>query len=224
MLGIGVYNVAAEDMGSANIRTVTRNEEIFDAEYPMVYAVESAGAQESINEDIDRYVQQFYRDVEETGIKEKMRYQIYKNSNNILSIVLKVEKVSAGRQALKTYGLNYNLETGKLLSLNNYYNKESVLNRAQDGLKYVYKIEKEKNVLYPDNYYIDTDDNIIAIYKAGVVAAQALGEFEVNLTAADETRGKEVTSNTLQEKMEEGTIEGTEVRFRQYPGMNTKII
>ena len=67
MLGTGVYDAAAEDTGSANIRTVTRNEELYDAEYPMVYGLESEDAQELINADIDKYVQQFYAGVEEKG-------------------------------------------------------------------------------------------------------------------------------------------------------------
>ena len=68
----GVYPVAAEDMGSANIRTVTRNEELFDAEYPMVYGLENETAQDLINADIDRYVQQFYN----SG--EKKKHILYK--------------------------------------------------------------------------------------------------------------------------------------------------
>lgn len=225
MFGTGVYDAAAEDMGSANIRTVTRNEELYDAEYPMVYGLESEAAQELINTDIDKYVQQFYTGVEETGSKGKLRYYIHKNANSILSITLKIENSAADKKkAVTTYGLNYNLATGKTISLSNYYNKDAVLNRAQDGLKYVYKIEKEKTVLYPDNYYIDTDDNIIAVYYAGAVADQALGEVEVNLTAADETRVKEVPAATTEEELEDGIITGTEVRFRQQPGMNTKIM
>ncbi len=225
MLGTGVYDVEAEEMGSANIRTVTRNEELYDAEYPMVYGLESDAAQELINADIDKYVQQFYTGVEGSGSKGKLRYYIYKNANNTLSMTLKIESNTAEKKkAVTTYGLNYNLATGKTINLSNYYNKEAVLNRAQDGLKYVYKIEKEKAVLYPDNYYIDTDDDIIAVYYAGAVADKALGEVEVNLTAADETKVKEVPANTIQEELEDGIIAGTEVRFRQQPGMNTKII
>lgn len=225
MLGTGVCDAAAEDTGSANIRTVTRNEELYDAEYPMVYGLESEDAQELINADIDKYVQQFYAGVEEKGSKGKLRYYIHKNASSILSMTLKIENTAADKKnAVITYGLNYNLATGEIINLSNYYNKEAVLNRAQDGLKYVYKIEKEKGVLYPDNYYIDTDDNIIAVYHAGAVTDKALGEVEVNLTAADETKVKEVSAATTEEELEDGIITGTEVRFRQQPGMNTKII
>lgn len=225
IVGTGVYNVAAEGTGSGNIRSVTRNEALFDAEYPMVYGLESEAAQDLINADIDKYVQQFYTEVEDTGNKGKLRYSIYKNANNTLSMTLKIENNTADKKkAVTTYGLNYNLATGKTIDLSSYYNKEAVLNRAQDGLKYVYKIEKDKTLLYPENYYIDTDDNVIAIYHAGVVADKALGEIEVDLTAADETRVKETPTTGMQEKLEEGTIVGTDVRLRQQPGLNTRII
>ena len=221
----GVYPVAAEDMGSANIRTVTRNEELFDAEYPMVYGLENETAQDLINADIDRYVQQFYTGVEDSGNKGKLRYYVYKNANNTLSMTLKIENNTlAKKKTVTTYGLNYNLTTGKNLDLSNFYNKEAVLNRAQDGLKYVYKLEKDKTLLYPDNYYIDTDDNVIAVYHAGALADQALGEIEVDLTAADETRAKETPAVVGQEQLDAGIIAGTDVRLRQQPGLNSKIL
>ncbi len=225
VVGTGIYNVAAEGTGSANIRSVTRNEELFDVEYPMVYGLESEAVQDLINGDIDKYVQQFYTGVEDSGSRGKLRYTIYKNANNTLSMTLKIENNTADKKkTVTTYGLNYNLTTGKTIDLSNYYNKEAVLNRAQDGLKYVYKIEKEKTLLYPDNYYIDTDDNIIAVYHAGAVSDKTLGEIEVDLTAADETRVKETPPSGMTEKLEEGIIVGTDVRLRQQPGLNTKII
>ncbi|MHC1718871.1 MAG: SH3 domain-containing protein [Acidaminococcaceae bacterium] len=225
VVGTGVYNVAAEGTGSANIRSVTRNEELFDAEYPMVYGLESEAAQDLINGDIDKYVQQFYTGVEDSGSRGKLRYSIYKNANNTLSMTLKIENNTADKKkAVSTYGLNYNLITGKPIDLSNYYNKEAVLNRAQDGLKYVYKLEKDKTLLYPENYYIDTDDNVIAIYHAGAIADRALGEIEVDLTAADEIKVKETPPSDMTGKLEEGIIVGADVRLRQQPGLNTKII
>ena len=225
MFGAEIYNVEAEDLGSANIRTVTRNEELFDAQYPMIYGLASEAAQDLINTDIDKYVQKFYTSVEDAGSKGTLRYYIYKNANNTLSMALKIENNTMDKvKAVTTYGLNYNLTTGKTIDLSNYYNKEAVLNRAQDGLKYVYKLEKEKTLLYPDNYYIDTDDNVIAVYHSGDIADKALGEIEVDLTAADETRAKETTAADKLEKLEEGSIVGTEVRLRAQPGLNTKIL
>ena len=225
LFGNGAQNAAAEDMGSANIRTVTRNEELFDAEYPMVYGLASEDVQDLINADIDKYVQRFYTGVENAGIKGKLRYFIYKNANNTLSVTLKIDNNTADKKkAVTTYGLNYNLITGKTIDLSNYCNKEALLNRAQDGLRYVYKLEKDKTLLYPDNYNIDTDDNIIAVYHAGAIADKALGEIEVDLTAADETRVKETPPGGMTEKLEEGIIAGTDVRLRQQQGLNTKII
>lgn len=221
----GTQNVAADDMGSGNIRKVTRNEELFDVEYPMVYGLASETAQELINEDIDKYVQQFYKTVEGAGSKGRLRYYIYKNANNTLSMTLKMENsVTDKKKSVTTYGLNYNLATGKNIDLSNYYNREAVFNRAQNGLQYLYKIEKDKTLLYPDDYYIDIDDNIIAIYHAGSIADKTLGEIEVDLTAADETRVKEIPTAVVSENLIEGRIDGTEVRVREQAGLNTKII
>lgn len=96
-------------------RSVTRNEELFDAEYPIWSMVWKAKLfQDLINADIDKYVQQFYTGVEDTGNKGKLRYSIYKNANNILSMTLKIDNNTADKKkTVTTYGLNYNLATGK---------------------------------------------------------------------------------------------------------------
>ena len=80
IIGVSVLtgNVSgkAEAAGTASVRTVTRNEGLYDVQYPMVYGLENEAAQELINADIDSYVQKFYEEIEESGSKGKLRFHI----------------------------------------------------------------------------------------------------------------------------------------------------
>ena len=229
IIGVSVLtgNVSgkAEAAGTASVRTVTRNEGLYDVQYPMVYGLENEAAQELINADIDSYVQKFYEEIEESGSKGKLRFHIYKNAGTTLSLTLTAAKGAADSKAIaKTYGLNYNTQTGRTIELKKYYADDALLNRAQDGLKYVYKIDAQKALLYPNAYYVDKDENIIVIYAAGVVADKSLGEIEVNVTAAEESKVVEIPAKATEENWQEGLITGTEVRIRRDPGLTSPIV
>ena len=218
------YIVTASAAEVISVRTVTRSEGLYDVQYPMVYGLENEAAQELINADINSYVQKFYEEIEESGRKGKVRFHIYKNAGSTLSMTLIAAKDAVdSKNVAKTYGLNYNTQTGRTIDLKKYYADEALLNRAQDGLKYVYKIDAQKELLHPNTYYIDKDENIIVIYHAGVVADKSVGEIEVNVTAADEAKAEEAPTLFNGNNLPEGIITGSEVRLRKLPGLEAQI-
>lgn len=207
-----------------SVRTVSRNEGLYDVEYPVVYGLGDEGVQELINKDIDRHVQNFYADLEQSNTSGKLRYHVYKKTAEVLSLTLNIMQGPSEKQADgKTYGLNYDLRTGAIIDLGRYYSNESLLNRAQDGLKYVYKLELQKTALKPSTYYIDQDDSIIIIYHAGQITDKASGEIEVNVTAADEAKAEEAPTLINGNNLQEAVITGSEVRLRKLPGLEAQI-
>lgn len=219
------YIVTASAAEVVSVRTVSRNEGLYDVEYPVVYGLGDEGVQELINKDIDRHVQNFYAELEKSNTSGKLRYHVYKKTAEVLSLTLKtMQGPSAKNSDGKTYGLNYDLRTGANIDLGRYYSNESLLNRAQDGLKYVYKLELPKASLKPNTYYIDQDDNIIIIYYAGMITDKASGEIEVNVTAADEAKVEEAPTLLNGNNLPEGIITGSEVRLRNLPGLDAQIM
>lgn len=225
--GLPAAHASAESDGTAaNIRTVTRNEGLFDIEYPIVYGLANMNAQEKINAFIDDFIQDFYEKRQESGNKGILRYQVYKNADNVLSLTLLEKSIGPGKDGdSKTWGLNFDTETGNAIELERYYNETALLNRVQDGLSYVYNIETAKEPPLPDTYYLDKDDNVIVIYHAGSVAAGGKEEIEVNVTAADDKKPAAVKASTEQvQGLNDAVIAGIDVRLRSEPGFKGKVL
>ncbi|MEG2516436.1 MAG: SH3 domain-containing protein [Acidaminococcaceae bacterium] len=190
LLAVGLFTTSvatAATPGQASIRTVSRTEGIYDVEYPLVYDVAKSAARNAINADIDQHVQSFYKVAAREDGKAKARYTVHKNGENILSMSFIVSDWSQNQAEPrnKTVGLNYHVDTGKTISLSEYFSSTEVAARAKEGLEYVHGISTQQTVGQPDSFYVDEDGHIIAIYAAGKVAAQATGELEIDLSALE---------------------------------------
>ena len=213
---------AADNTSEVSVRKVIRTETFLDAEYPVVYGLKSKSAQEKINGDIDTYIQKINKDTEKSKKKSKLRYFVHRNSNNVLSMTLDVQGVSP-----VTYGLNYDVSSGKKITLDKYWTKDEVVKRAQDGLSYVYALEVDASKLVTDNFYIDIDENIITLYPTGQVAAVAEGVMEVNLTAAEPEKEEApvvAVAPQIQKISVKSIITGREVRMRSEASKHSDVI
>ncbi|HIU64418.1 MAG TPA: SH3 domain-containing protein [Candidatus Avacidaminococcus intestinavium] len=214
----------AKDASTVNVRKVIREEKYLDAEYPVVYGLENNAAQEKINDDINEYIKKINQKAEKERQKTKLRYYVHKNAQDILSMTL--DATSDNAEADATYGLNYTITNGKKITLDHYFKKAEAAERAQEGLSYVFGIEQEIGKLATNNFYIDIDDNIIAIYPPGQVTDAVSGVIEINLTVSDPEPlpAKEIVRPEIKDYEAKGFITGTDVRLRKEPGLEGAII
>lgn len=217
----GVHTVQAAESDSAMLRKIIQNEKNLSAEYPLVYNLFGKKVEEKINNDIDGYVQKAFKAMAKSNAGANLNYTVYKNADGVLSLVLQITAAASSTDTI-TQGLNYDLQTGERIPLAHYFARDALISRARDGLSYVYSVQPEEKALLTENYYVDTDDNVIAIYNAKNLGQQERSELEVNLTAAEEAAP--VPPQTAEKALLKATITGDDVRVRAQPGLSSAVL
>lgn len=222
---LGIMLLAAQSVAWAadneNVRTVMKEEKKVAVEAPLVIKGSTA-VNAQINAQLTKAVNEYINATAGLG-GGKVHYELHKCDASLISFTL----IMTPKQGVEeTKGLTFDRSTGALRPLSFYYKDEEVLNRAADGLKYLYDVAPAKVKTAPDEYYVDSDGNIIGIYHAGAVLDKSEGEIEVNLSAADPVIVKEPVTPppAYTGDGNKGTITGTEVRMRGGPSTDSDIL
>lgn len=205
----------------ADVRTVTRTEKKVAVECPQLISGNKA-VNDKINAALSSKVASYVSEATTLG-GGKVHYDLHKVDNELLSLTVVMTPKTGVEEST---GMTFERSTGNERPLSYYYKEEELLNRAADGLKYLYDVDAAKVKTAPDTYYVDSDNNIIGIYHAGAILDKGEGEIEVNLSAADPVIVKEKTTPppVYTGSGNKGTITGTEVRMRNGAGINTEIM
>lgn len=163
----------------SDVRTIEKTEKKVIVEYPFVIRG-SKSINEKINSEIGKTVDSLVGEANTLG-GGKVHYDLHKVVPELISMSI----IMTPKQGVEeTVGLTFDRNTGDKRSLSYYYNKEELLRRSADGLKYLYNVSPAKANVAPDTYYVDDDSNVIGIYHAGAVLDKSEGEIEVDLSAA----------------------------------------
>ena len=219
---LAVLNIPALAFaGPEEVKTVTRTEKKVSVECPQVISGDKT-ATSKINAALSSQVASYVSEAATLG-GGTVHYDIHKCDAELMSFTI----VMTPKQCVEeSTGMTFDRKTGAQRPLSYYYKEQELLNRAADGLKYLYDIDNSKVKTSPDTYYVDSDNNIIGIYHAGAVLDKNEGEIEVNLSAADPVIVKESPTPPPAYKGSgnKGTITGTEVRMRSGAGTATDIL
>lgn len=237
---LSLFCTVALAAAAKDVRTVTRLEGNLDVEYPFIMNGFDDEGTDTINEDINKIVQNFYAAAEEHNETAKMRYQIQKADAKVLSIVFNMTAWDyAGSSYMKTLGLNYERHTGAKLNLSDYYSESEVLSRARNGLQYIYNFATPAEIPLPDTFYVAEDGNVIAAFAPGMVADKSEGMIEIDLTASEagavdnsapaDSQPSDLLEHSVAQVQEEAIskrakITGTEVRARSIAGMESDVL
>jgi len=223
----------------SDVRTIGKTEKKVIVEYPFIIKG-SKSVNEKINSEIGKTVDSLVGEANTLG-GGKVHYDMHRVAPELISMSI----IMTPKQGVEeTVGLTFDRTTGDKRPLSYYYNKDELLRRASDGLRYLYDVAPAKANVAPDTYYVDDDSNVIGIYHAGAVLDKSEGEIEVDLSAAatvtpvvasipvdtapladatpvpDTTPANAVATETIGQ----GTITGTEVRMRDGAGTASAIL
>ena len=207
--------------GAEEVKTVTRTEKKVSVECPQLTSGDKA-VTNKINAAMSSKVASYVSETATLG-GGTVHYDVHKCDASLLSLTI----VMTPKQGVEeSTGMTFDRKTGNLRPISYYYKEEELLNRAADGLKYLYDIDSAKVKTAPDTYYVDSDNNIIGIYHAGAVLDKNEGEIEVNLSAADPVivKTNPTPPPAYTGSGNKGTITGTEVRMRSGAGTATDIL
>lgn len=204
-----------------DVKTITRSEKKVSVECPQVVTGNKA-ANAKINAALSKKVAAYTSEATTLG-GGTVHYDLHKCDNSLVSITIVMTPKTGVEEST---GMTFERATGNERPISYYYKDEELLNRAADGLKYLYDVDAAKVKTAPDTYYVDSDNNIIGIYHAGAILDKSEGEIEVNLSAADPVIVKESPTPppAYTGSGNKGTITGTEVRMRNGAGTNTSIL
>ena len=223
----------------SDVRTIGKTEKKVIVEYPFIIKG-SKSVNEKINSEIGKTVDSLVGEAN-TLCGGKVHYDMHRAAPELISMSI----IMTPKQGVEeTVGLTFDRTTGDKRPLSYYYNKDELLRRASDGLRYLYDVAPAKANVAPDTYYVDDDSNVIGIYHAGAVLDKSEGEIEVDLSAAatvtpvaasipvdtaplaDATPVPDTTSANAvaTETIGQGTITGTEVRMRDGAGTASAIL
>ncbi len=206
---------------TSDVKTVTRTEKKVSVECPQM-AAGNAVSNGKINAVLSKKVADYTAQAATLG-GGKVHYDVHKCDSSLVSLSIVMTPKSGVEEST---GLTFERATGNERPLSYYYKDEELLNRAADGLKYLYDVDASKVKTAPDTYYVDSDNNIIGIYHAGAILDKSEGEIEVNLSAADPVIVKESPTPppTYTGSGTKGTVTGVEVRMRGGAGTSTAIL
>jgi SH3-like domain-containing protein len=175
---------AADNVG--DVRTIGKTEKKVTVEYPFVIKG-STIVNEKINSEIGKTVDSLVGEANTLG-GGKVHYDMHRVSSDVISMSI----IMTPQQGVEeTVGLTFDRSTGDKRPISSYYDKDELVRRAADGLKYLYNVAPDKANVAPDTYYVDEDGNIIGLYHAGAVLDKSEGEIEVDLSAAAPVAVKE---------------------------------
>ncbi len=159
------YKIEKEDVSFSNKEQNLNLSQYFEK----VVILDEGENLQNINKLISNEAESFIKEAKENEafvLDEKyafdMRYtnhhsaHIAKNSDGILSIKMTTEWFMGGVANMDTYGLNYDLNTGEVLKLNEY------LNMSKNETEELLKTESKKHI--KDGYYENAEE-IIDNYK-----------------------------------------------------------
>lgn len=221
---LGYHSVVwAADNGD-DVRTICKTEKKVSVEYPFVITG-SKSVNEKINSEIGRTVDALVGEANTLG-GGKVHYDLHRVDTGLISMSI----IMTPQQGVEeTVGLTFDRTNGEKRPLSYYYAKDELLQRAADGLKFLYDIDPAKGAVAPDTYYVDEDNNVIGIYHAGAVMDKSEGEIETDLTAAtpaatEPAATTETAAPAYTGTGNKGTITGTEVRIRAGAGTDYAIL
>ena len=209
-----------------DVRTICKTEKKVSVEYPFVITG-SKSVNEKINSEIGRTVDALVGEANTLG-GGKVHYDLHRVDPGLISMSI----IMTPQQGVEeTMGLTFDRTSGEKRPLSYYYDKDELLKRAADGLKFLYDIDPAKGAVAPDTYYVDEDNNVIGIYHAGAVMDKSEGEIETDLTAAVTVAAEPVVTTEPAKQApvytgagNKGTITGTEVRIRAGAGTDFAIL
>ncbi|MEA5091238.1 hypothetical protein SDC9_22564 [bioreactor metagenome] len=182
LLLLGVQGMAWAADSVSDVRTIEKTEKKVIVEYPFIIKG-SKSINEKINSEIGKTVDSLVAEANTLG-GGKVHYDMHRVAPELISMSI----IMTPKQGVEeTVGLTFDRNTGDKRPLSYYYNKEELLRRAADGLKYLYNVAPAKANVAPDTYYVDEDSNVIGIYHAGAVLDKSEGEIEVDLSASAPT-------------------------------------
>ncbi len=182
LLLLGVQGMAWAADSVSDVRTIEKTEKKVIVEYPFIIKG-SKSINEKINSEIGKTVDSLVAEANTLG-GGKVHYDMHRVAPELISMSI----IMTPKQGVEeTVGLTFDRNTGDKRPVSYYYNKEELLRRAADGLKYLYNVAPAKANVAPDTYYVDEDSNVIGIYHAGAVLDKSEGEIEVDLSASAPT-------------------------------------
>ncbi len=167
-------------VSAANMENAVRQESFVDSGIEVFYPRLTKGdGKDKINKQVVDAVKDLVKSGSRGGT---VNYEVHLVDGNTYSVSLVFDPLK-GKS--RTVGLTFDSKSGKARRLDYYYKKTEALNRAADGLSYMWGVPASRVNKLPDSYYVDIEKNIIAVYKAGSMLPKAEGDLEVNLTIAD---------------------------------------
>lgn len=200
-------------VANVDTQTITKNNKYINCVINIpIIMMSNKDIEKSVNDDIRNDIMQFYNEAQ-TQAKEYQKdlpdeqnkfvanvdFEVKKNSDNMLSLVLKYYKYSGGAHGYyENVAYNIDIRNGKNLNLKDLfkegYDYKKVINeKIREEIEELVKKDPQNNGIYEFNgikeeqkFYIQ-DDNIVIYFDLYDIAPYAAGipEFQININTID---------------------------------------